>query len=108
MLPIVAAAAASLIVPATVAADRPGTAQPAHVTLHLGDIVTVSGAPVGCIARKLDGLRVVDCRKVGPHAGTYGAVVSGRGVLVLRFRNEGVAKVVFSARQDSTRTRTCR
>jgi len=54
-----------------------------------------------------DHVRVLDCRKIGPHEGTYGAILSGRGVVVVRFENERVAQVVFSARHRSLTTKTC-
>jgi hypothetical protein len=100
--------AGALAAPAAVSGvtNTKSDSQPA--VLQLGDIVTVSGAPVGCIARVRQRMRVLDCRRLGRHIGTYPAIISGRGVIVARYENERVAKVVFSARHHIRNTKTCR
>jgi hypothetical protein len=39
----------------------------------------------------------MDCRRGGPLTGTYGTVISARRALVVRYRSNSVAKVVFTA-----------
>jgi hypothetical protein len=105
---VLSLAAGLLVAPAAVSAmSRAASAGPPTV-LGLGDVVTVSGAPVGCIARTRQSVRVLDCRRAGPHTGTYAAIVSGRGVLVARYESERVAKVVFVARHHIRDTKACR
>jgi hypothetical protein len=106
---VLSLAAGMLVAPAAVSAVSRATSdiQPPTV-LQLGDVVTVSAAPVGCIARVRQNVRVLDCRRLGRHTGTYAAIISARGVLVARYENERVAKVVFSARHQSRDTKTCR
>jgi hypothetical protein len=73
------------------------------VVLNLGDRVQVAGAPIGCRVTRLaqHGEQVfLDCRRAGRLAGTYGTYLSGRDVLVTRFRSSQVAKVVFRARHE--------
>ena len=40
---------------------------------------------------------MLDCRRGGPLAGTYGTMLSARRAQVVRFRSSSVAKVVFTA-----------
>jgi hypothetical protein len=77
------------------------------ISIQIGDIVKVSGAPVGCIARLQNGVRALDCRRVGPLVGTYGTILTGRQVLVVRFETAKTAKIVFSAHHRQIRTHTC-
>ena len=105
---VLSLAAGMLVAPAAVSAVSRATFDIQPTVLQLGDVVRVSAAPVGCIARVRQNVRVLDCRRVGRHTGTYAAIISGRGVLVARYENEHVAKVVFSARHQSRDTKTCR
>jgi hypothetical protein len=98
------AAGAGISAPAT---DILAAAAPPE--LELGERFRVSGADVGCrIAQisELDGRIVVDCRRAGPLAGTYGAMVSEREVMVVQFRSGQEAKIVFEARHKGS-TRRC-
>jgi hypothetical protein len=88
---------------------RGGTA--AHgapaIAIGEGDVVKVAGAPIGCIVRRENGLPTLDCRRIGPLAGTYGTMLTARGVTVVRFLSGMSARVVFTARHRSLRARTC-
>jgi hypothetical protein len=77
------------------------------VTLRMGDIVKVSGAPVGCVARQIDGFRAIDCRRIGSLSGTFGTILTSSRALVVRFDSSRTAQVVFVARHHIRRTRTC-
>jgi len=109
----VAAVLAAALFPWTLAPATAGPgAQPAAETyiLKLGDRVRVDRAPVGCRATRLaqyDDRVFLDCRRAGPLPGTYGALVSGREVLVVRFESAATAKVVFRARHEGAAER-CR
>ena len=69
------------------------------IVLQVGDIVQVSGAPVGCKVIARNGGEFLDCRISGPLAGSYGTLMTGKRLQVVRFRNARVAKVVFDATQ---------
>jgi hypothetical protein len=77
------------------------------IPLAQGDIAKVTGAPLGCVVRKQDGYPALDCRRVGPLAGSYGTILTSRKVLVVRFESQKVAKVVFSARHNKLGVHTC-
>ena len=77
------------------------------IAIQIGDIVKVSGAPVGCIARLQNGVRALDCRRIGALPGTYGTILTGRQVLVVRFDTAKTAKIVFSAHHRQRRTHAC-
>jgi len=81
--------------------------QGSTIALAQGDIAKVNGAPLGCIVRKQDGYPALDCRRVGPLAGSYGTILTSRKVLVVRFENQRTAKVVFSARHNKLGVHTC-
>ena len=78
------------------------------VTIRLGEIVKVSGAPVGCVARLQAGSRAIDCRRIGALRGTYGTILTGSKALVVRFTSGETGRVVFVAHHGSLRTRTCK
>jgi hypothetical protein len=96
-----AVAAALVGVAATLAiaphdgANAAGSAQP--TVLKVGDRVVVDGQPMGCRVARQDGRTVMDCRRGGQLAGTYGTMLSARKALVVRYRSNSVAKVVFTA-----------
>ena len=69
------------------------------IVLQVGDEVQVSGAPVGCKLIARNGGRFLDCRVAGTLAGSYGTLMTGKRLQVVRFRNARVAKVVFDATQ---------
>jgi hypothetical protein len=101
------ACAAALAVPA---AGVPAASAPAPYELEVGDRFWVNGASIGCrIARidELGGRTVVDCRRAGALAGTYGAMLSSREALIVQFRDARAAKVVYEARHQAG-ARQCR
>jgi hypothetical protein len=83
------------------------TSKAPPITVAIGDVVKVSGAPIGCVARREGGERALDCRRIGPLTGTYGTILTGHRVLVIRFLSAKTAKVVFTARHRQLRTHTC-
>ena len=68
------------------------------VVLRVGDTMSVEGAPIGCQVTRRSGRVVIDCRRGGSLAGTYGTLLDERRVRVARFRSSDAAKVVFKAR----------
>jgi hypothetical protein len=106
---IVIAAAVAVLALAPAAAYAVGrAARPAPVVgVPVGTIVRVNGGSVGCVARRDNGFRVFDCRRIGDLAGTYGAVIGSRTVRVVRFRDERTAAVVFTARHGSPSVHVC-
>jgi hypothetical protein len=77
------------------------------IPVAVGDIVKVTGAPLGCVVRFQNGLRALDCRKTGPIAGTYGAIVTSKQLLVVRYQNQKAGRIVFSAHHRRLRVKTC-
>ena len=105
MLLLVAGIAAGIVIGAP-AADLFAAAAPPE--LEVGDRFRVHGVGVGCrVAQisELGGRTVVDCRRAGPLAGTYGAMVSEREVAVVQFRSGQEAKIVFEARHKGSSRR---
>jgi hypothetical protein len=86
---------------------RAAPLQNAPIFLDVGDSFQVSGAPLGCKVIARSGGKSLDCRVAGSLAGSYGTLMSGRRLQVLRFRNAQVAKVVFVATQHGG-FRVCR
>ena len=68
------------------------------VVLRVGDTMKVEGAPIGCQVTQRNGRIMVDCRRAGRLAGTYGTLLDERRVRVARFQSSDTAKVVFKAR----------
>ena len=77
------------------------------IVLRLGDRVTVDGEPLGCQVDRRGDQVVLDCRRAGRLAGTYGVFMGARTVRVARYRSSEEAKVVFTARHRGS-SRTCR
>ena len=102
---VVAVATAALSAVALAATS--GGASPPAIAVGLGDIVKVAGAPIGCAIRREGGVRALDCRRIGPLRGTYGAILTNRQLVVVRFGDKSTATIVFSARHGSTRAHTC-
>jgi hypothetical protein len=101
---VLAGAAATLAV-----APRDGTAGAAgsdSTVLKVGDRVTIEGQPIGCRVARQGGHVVMDCRRGGPLAGSYGTMLSARRARVVRFHDNSVAKVVFTAEHGGG-ARTC-
>jgi hypothetical protein len=102
-----AAAGLLLVAPgAALAVERHGAPDEA-IPVSVGDIVKVSSAPLGCIVRFQNGLRALDCRKTGPIAGTYGAILTGKQVMVVRYESRKAGTIVFSAHHRNLRVKTC-
>jgi hypothetical protein len=68
------------------------------VVMRVGDVMEVEGAPIGCKVTRRDGRVVIDCRRAGRLAGTYGTLFDERRVRVAHFRSSDTAKVVFKAK----------
>jgi hypothetical protein len=68
------------------------------VVMRVGDVMEVEGAPIGCQVARRGGRIVVDCRRAGRLAGTYGTLFDERRVRVTRFLSSDTAKVVFKAK----------
>jgi hypothetical protein len=68
------------------------------VVMRVGDVMEVEGAPIGCKVTQRGERIVIDCRRAGRLAGTYGALFDERRVRVTRFRSSDTAKVVFKAK----------
>jgi hypothetical protein len=68
------------------------------VVMRVGDVMEVEGAPIGCKVTRRGERIVVDCRRAGRLAGTYGTLFDERRVRVTRFRSSDTAKVVFKAK----------
>ena len=77
------------------------------IPVGIGELVKVSGAPLGCAVRRDSGRRVLDCRRLGRLMGTYGVLLTRERLTVVRFRNARHGTVVFSARHRSVRAHTC-
>jgi hypothetical protein len=76
------------------------------VVMRVGDVMEVDGAPIGCQVARRGGRVVIDCRRAGRLAGTYGTLFDERRVRVTRFRSSDTAKVVFKAKHRG-RARRC-
>jgi hypothetical protein len=100
-----AALAATAAALAVAPRDDAGAADPQAIVLKVGDRVTVDGQPLGCRVARQGGHAVVDCRRGGPLAGTYGTVISAHRALVVRYRSNSVAKVVYSAEHGGAAVR---
>ena len=75
------------------------------VVLGVGDVMEVEGAPIGCRVARRDGRAVIDCRRAGKLAGTYGTLFDSRRVRVTRFKSSDTAKVVFKAKHRGSARR---
>ena len=76
------------------------------VVMRVGDVMEVEGAPIGCQVVRRGGRIVIDCRRAGRLAGTYGTLFDERRVRVTRFRSSDSAKVVYKAKHRG-RARRC-
>ena len=77
-----------------------------NVVMRVGDVMQVEGAPIGCQVARRDGRIVIDCRRAGRLAGTYGTLFDERRVRVARFRSNDTAKVTYTAKHRG-RARRC-
>ena len=81
------------------AGPRPGS----EILIDLGDVIRVKDGAVGCrVTRRagFPGQKLLDCRRAGPLRGTFGALIGQRKLLVVRFEERGVAKVVFTGKHE--------
>jgi hypothetical protein len=77
------------------------------IVVNLGDLVQVAGTHVSCGVIRRSGATVLQCLAPPPLRGTYGTLMGDKRVLVVRFRNDTAAKVVFTAIQKR-RSLACR
>jgi hypothetical protein len=77
------------------------------IPVSLGDVAKVTGAPIGCLVRRQNGERALDCRRTGLQVGSYGTVLTPTQVLVVRFESRKTARIVFQARHGKLRVHTC-
>jgi hypothetical protein len=92
---------------AAASATRNANAPMGIIPIALGDVVKVTGAPVGCIVRLQDGERALDCRRTEAQVGSYGTILTPTQVLVVRFESRKTARIVFQARHEKLRVHTC-
>ncbi len=74
-----------------------------EILIDLGDVVRVKDGSVGCrVTRRagFPGQKLLDCRRAGPLPGTLGALIGQRKLLVVRFKEGGVANVVFTGTHE--------
>ena len=76
----------------------PSPAVPQQLVMRIGDTVRVEGAPIGCQVTRRGGRAVIECRRDGDPAGTYGTFVSDRSVKVARFRSSRTAQTILTAK----------
>ena len=74
----------------------------APIVVNTGDLVQVAQTHISCGVLRRSGANVIQCVAPPPLRGTYGAVMSDRRVMVVRFRNNTTAKIVFTATQRKT------
>jgi hypothetical protein len=83
------------------------TSAAAPIVVNAGDLVQVAGTHVSCGVLRRSGANVIQCVAPPPLRGTYATLMGDRRVLVVRFRNDTTAKVVFTAIQKR-RSLACR
>ena len=76
----------------------PSPGVPQQLVMRIGDTVRVEGALIGCQVTRRGGRAVIECRRDGDQAGTYGTFVSDRSVKVARFRSSRTAQTILTAR----------
>jgi hypothetical protein len=101
----VVAAGASCLALAGASAGA-GQREAAAVVLARGDIARVAELPVACrVARRgTPPATMLDCRRAGKLAGSYGVLVGRWNVRVVRFTSAHEARVVLTARQGGQAT----
>jgi hypothetical protein len=80
------------------------------IEARLGNRIQVVGAPVGCRVVRMHELGrrvVVDCRRAGTLAGTYGTLLTGREAVLVRYESSRTAKQVAVAVHEAE-LRRCR
>jgi len=74
-----------------------------EILIDLGDVVRIKDGSVGCrVTRRagFPGQKILDCRRAGRLPGTFGALIGHRKLLVVRFKEGGVANVVFTGTHE--------
>ncbi|MEN3311341.1 MAG: hypothetical protein V7645_670 [Actinomycetota bacterium] len=79
----------------------------APIVVNVGDLMQVAGTHVSCGVLRRSGANVIQCLAPPPLRGSYGTIMGDKRVLVVRFRNDTTAKVVFTAIQKR-RSLACR
>jgi hypothetical protein len=99
---IIGAAAIGAVTGALVGppSDASGQAGRSDFVVRPGDVVRVSGIPVGCrvVTRGVPPATMLDCRRAGPLRGTYGILFGRSNVRVIRFTSTQAARIVVKAR----------
>ncbi|MFL6031136.1 MAG: hypothetical protein ACJ74D_14045 [Gaiellaceae bacterium] len=99
---LVAVLAASGVAWLAVSRASATSSVPHPIVVRAGDEIRVLGAPVGCRVvhmRGFAGRLVVDCRRTGNLRGTYGTLLSGREVGLVRFESDHTGKLLYRAAQ---------
>jgi hypothetical protein len=78
------------------------TSTSSPIVVDVGDLVQIAGTHVSCGVVQRAGAKVIQCLAPQPLARTYGTLMGDKKVLVVRFRNNTTAKVVFTAIQKRT------
>jgi hypothetical protein len=76
------------------------------IVMRVGDTMQVEGAPIGCQVDRRDGRPVIDCRRAGKLAGTYGTFFDEKRVRVARFESSQTARVTYTAKHRG-KSRRC-
>ena len=91
-----AAAQTPVPTPAVPSVPAPAVTQ---AVLRVGDTIRVEGAAMGCQVTRRGGRPVLECRRDGKLAGTYGTFMSDRTLTVARFRSSRTAQTILTAHQ---------
>jgi hypothetical protein len=78
-----------------------------EILIDVGDVVRVKGGAVGCrVTRRagFPGQKLLDCRRAGALPGTFGVFMGLRKLLVVRFEERSVARVVFTGTHQGEST----
>jgi hypothetical protein len=75
---------------------------PQQLVLKVGDTLRVEGAAMGCEVTRRGGRPMIECRRAGSLAGTYGTFMSDRKVIVARFRSSRTAQTILTARHGGS------
>jgi hypothetical protein len=73
-------------------------AAPQQLVLRVGDTLRIDGSPMGCQVTRRGGRPVIECRRDGSLAGSYGTFISDRTVTVARFRSSRTAQTILTAK----------
>lgn len=100
-------AAVSALVAAAASPARNAAPPAGIIPVSLGDVAKVTGAPIGCLVRRKDGERALDCRRTSVQVGSYATILTPTQVLVVRFESKKTARIVFQARNGKLRVHEC-